>query len=811
MLRTHTQRWALALAAMLVLPAFAMAQDADPALGVARVSLINGDVTSQRGDSGDWIEATVNLPLVEGDTLATGERSRAEIQLDFANFLRLADATAVRMIDLENRVFRVELLEGSVNYSELKNGEADIDIDTPQATVRPQERGIYRVEQRGGETLVTVRRGRAEIVSTRGSEIVRQGDTMIIRGDYDAPEFRVVDAGPRDGFDDWIRERDRRFEKSRSYDYVSRDITGANDLDDHGDWRYVSGYGRCWYPRGVAAGWAPYRSGRWHWMDYYGWSWIGYEPWGWAPYHYGRWFHSARFGWGWHPGYYRARHYWRPALVSFFGYSGRNFSIGVGLGYGGLGWVPLAPGERYHPWYGRGYYGRNRVNQTIVVDNSVNIYNTYRNARINNGVTVVDSASFSRGLVNQPRSLRASELRRASAIRGQIPVVPDRSSLGSVRTANARATRLATTRTARSATATRNSNRIQRVSFDQQRSAIGSSVRSFRTSSRTATTANGVRGSTTTRSTGTRATVRTPTTRSGSRTASRSTNSGWRTVGSSNTRGTNRVGTTTRSTTRPGVGTRSSSRTTSRSGVTTRSNSRTGSSTRSTSPRSTTRSTSRTSPTSRTSTTRGTSRSTTRSTSPRVSTPSRSTTRSSSRATSRSRVSTPSSSRTRSSTRSTTPRTSSRSTATRSRTNSRIVTPNRSSTRSTSPRSSRSTTVVPSRSRTRSSSRSSSPSRSSSRASSPRSSRPSYSRSAPSRSASPRSSSRPSYGRSAPSRSSSPRMSSPSRSSSPRMSSPSRSSSPRMSAPSRSSSPRMSSPRSSGSSGARSSGRTRNN
>src|SRR5882762_10179092 len=51
--------------------------------GVARISLIHGDVSTQRGDSGDWGSATLNQPVVPGDRVSTNDKSRAEIQLDY--------------------------------------------------------------------------------------------------------------------------------------------------------------------------------------------------------------------------------------------------------------------------------------------------------------------------------------------------------------------------------------------------------------------------------------------------------------------------------------------------------------------------------------------------------------------------------------------------------------------------------------------------------------------------------------------------------------------------------------------------------
>jgi hypothetical protein len=124
-----------ALVGMLQAPLWANDSDTEPALGVARVSLTNGDITLQRGDSGDWIEAPVNTPLVAGDTLATGPASRAEIQLDHSNFLRLGEQSEVYLAELENRRFQIQVTRGLVTYVELHGGEADVALPTWSCTV----------------------------------------------------------------------------------------------------------------------------------------------------------------------------------------------------------------------------------------------------------------------------------------------------------------------------------------------------------------------------------------------------------------------------------------------------------------------------------------------------------------------------------------------------------------------------------------------------------------------------------------------------------------------------------------------------
>ena len=48
--------------------------------GVARISLIHGDVSTQRGDSKDWSAAVLNAPVLAGDRVSTGDKARTELE-----------------------------------------------------------------------------------------------------------------------------------------------------------------------------------------------------------------------------------------------------------------------------------------------------------------------------------------------------------------------------------------------------------------------------------------------------------------------------------------------------------------------------------------------------------------------------------------------------------------------------------------------------------------------------------------------------------------------------------------------------------
>lgn len=390
----------------------------DRSHGVARVSLLNGDVSIRRGDSGDFVAAAINAPLLALDSIQTGPASRAEIQFDTANRVRFANDTEARISQLTADRFQLQVARGTLTWALLAESGAQAEIATPSVAIHPVGKGSYRVTVLpDGTTQITVRSGSLEVYTPRGVERVEAGQTMVARGALENPEFQIVAAIRPDEWDQFNERRDHELQGSQSYNYVSRDIPGVEDLDNYGQWNSDPTYGQVWTPR-VAADWAPYRLGRWTNEDYYGLTWVSADPWGWAPYHYGSWF-QGNYGWSWSPGPRYSRYYYRPALVAFFGF---GHGSGGGFGFGNVGWVPLAPYERFHPWYGRGSNGFNRGSgRGGNIVNNTNITNIYRNARSNNGVTSLNSGDFASGHFGRYNSPGMGQLQQAGAVRGQMP------------------------------------------------------------------------------------------------------------------------------------------------------------------------------------------------------------------------------------------------------------------------------------------------------------------------------------------------------------------------------------------------------
>ena len=90
--------------------------NAGSGLGVARVSVTDGDVSIRQASTGDDMQALASMPLVAGDAIRTGDRSRAEVQLGHANFIRLDAHSEIKIGELGNRYYRLQIVRGTANY-----------------------------------------------------------------------------------------------------------------------------------------------------------------------------------------------------------------------------------------------------------------------------------------------------------------------------------------------------------------------------------------------------------------------------------------------------------------------------------------------------------------------------------------------------------------------------------------------------------------------------------------------------------------------------------------------------------------------
>lgn len=390
-----------------MLQAFAQeaAEDEDPPSRVARLSYRQGEVTLESAGSSAAETALLNRPLTTGDRLWVDENGRAELQSGSAT-LHLDESTGIEFTEVGDDSLRILLHDGAMNVHVRDLGRDEvIEIETPNTVVTLDEPGEYSIAAADGNTVVKVRDGSSTVAGIeRGSRdyTVAAGRQGVFSGT--APisgEIGSVD--PLTAFDRWSQDREQKSARSPTSRYVSREVIGYEDLDDHGDWRSDPEYGYVWYPRAVVSGWAPYRYGQWVWVRPWGWTWVDSAPWGFAPFHYGRWVH-VRDHWGWVPGPRRIRPVYAPALVAWVG--GPSVSVSVSFG-SGIGWFPLGPREVYVPGYrvSRRYVNNVNVSNTVIVNNTyvTNVYDRggrdvrYMHRDRPDGVTAVSRDDFTRG------------------------------------------------------------------------------------------------------------------------------------------------------------------------------------------------------------------------------------------------------------------------------------------------------------------------------------------------------------------------------------------------------------------------------
>ena len=400
--------------------------DDDPPSRVGRLSFLSGSVSFRPATVDDWTDATINYPLHAGDHVWTDAAARAELTVG-SSAIRLAPQSAFGFLALDDRATQVRLSQGSLEVRVRDLGDDDsFEIDTPTGAISLLRTGTYRVDvdPTGDTTTLTVRHGQADVTAAGSAFPVHSGDAAVVAGG-DAPSYDIRDAARPDDWEDWCAARDRRWDDSRSSQYVSRETIGYEDLDDNGEWRDTPDYGPVWAPRTTIVGWAPYRYGRWVWVEPWGWTWVDDAPWGFAPFHYGRWAYWDG-GWVWVPGRRVARPVYAPALVVFVG--GPNV---------GVAWFPLGPEEAYVPAYrASNTYIRNvnvtNVNVTNINVTNVNVTNIhYRNRAAPGGVTVVSQETFvrsrpvSKGVIVVPRE----RLDEARVVGSTARVAPERRSV----------------------------------------------------------------------------------------------------------------------------------------------------------------------------------------------------------------------------------------------------------------------------------------------------------------------------------------------------------------------------------------------
>ena len=377
--KTHARFLAAIFLFSAFLATLVFAEDGDPPNRVARLSYMDGAVSFEPAGENDWSQATLNYPVTTGDRLWTDENARAELETGNVA-IRMSQQTDLTATNLTDQLLQFGLAQGSVRVRvfDLRSGHA-IEVDTPGGAVTIVQPGSYRIDTYPNQnmSLVMVNSGEVQVTGDGVNQLVAGGQSVELTGSNPV-QLQWVEAPGPDSFDQWSAERDQKYQNAQARQYVSPEVPGYYDLDSYGSWASVPQYGPVWYPASVPVGWCPYRTGRWVWVEPWGWTWVGSEPWGFAPFHYGRWVQVGP-RWGWIPGPVAVAPIYGPAFVAFVGGSGFSGAFGTG---GVAAWFPLGPGEPFYPWYHHSHVYLQQINVTNV--RNLNVTNITNVTNINN-------------------------------------------------------------------------------------------------------------------------------------------------------------------------------------------------------------------------------------------------------------------------------------------------------------------------------------------------------------------------------------------------------------------------------------------
>jgi hypothetical protein len=347
----------LLLSLLAAMPAGA---DESPVAWVGRVSTVEGGL-SIKPQGGDWADsAVVNDPVAAGMAVKTGAQGRAVLRFGPETIV-LAPGTELTIGQADSSGSQFTLKQGRVGVRLARADPAlSIEVDSPRGGVWLLTPGDYDIAAGDDHTpeRVAALDGRLRITGKGLDRVLTTGSAAMLSGN-DPVIVGLEGAGSDDFVASW--RPGKSDDDTQSLGYVSAEMTGYDALDTAGTWQTIDGVGPTWFPRDVAADWAPYRNGHWRWIAPWGWTWIDDAAWGFAPSHYGRWARlpsaAATDGlgadterWGWVPGALVQHPAYMPATVAFLGTAGVGISYPEAFGPA-VAWFPLAPDEPYWPRY----------------------------------------------------------------------------------------------------------------------------------------------------------------------------------------------------------------------------------------------------------------------------------------------------------------------------------------------------------------------------------------------------------------------------------------------------------------------------
>ena len=269
------------------------------------ISYLDGDAKVIRLD-GSETRATINLPLVPGDRLVTGEKDRCEIQFDNGTVMRLDKNTVLRI-----KTILAEALTTSRKLTTLYLDRGEI-----YSIVNSYQKENFQVITFDSEegTSIYVERGSVKALFGKKLRNLKRETVKRKKGFRVSLNHQLVEGVKRNlEFVIWNEKINKNFKElhygvSRVPKPIYRYSKGIINFAEkwstlYGEWMYDDIFGYVWHPyqKQFAMSQRPFYHAQY--VDVNGKLFlVPTQKWGWAPAHLGNWVWMNKKGWVWIPG-----------------------------------------------------------------------------------------------------------------------------------------------------------------------------------------------------------------------------------------------------------------------------------------------------------------------------------------------------------------------------------------------------------------------------------------------------------------------------------------------------------------------------
>jgi hypothetical protein len=158
-----------------------------------RIQSTKGFVTVLRGDTDPPIIRGNDTALVTDDRIVTGPDAEAHVLVDQAHSLQIGAESEVRLGEIYPGRYQMVLVKGGLTWNVRLPSTAAAEVQSPSVGMWPRQPGAYGMAiNLQGETEITAQDGRIEVFAGPGSQWLERGQTLVARGPFDDPEFRIA-------------------------------------------------------------------------------------------------------------------------------------------------------------------------------------------------------------------------------------------------------------------------------------------------------------------------------------------------------------------------------------------------------------------------------------------------------------------------------------------------------------------------------------------------------------------------------------------------------------------------------------------